>query len=72
MLHMVRTGYGARYPYIVSWVRHRQAHDAADQQTADFARPRCPDCCGTELIPYTPAYRNAVLFAVLSTHANLD
>jgi hypothetical protein len=64
MLHMVRTGYGARYPYIVSWVRHRQAHDAADQQTAD--------CCGAELIPHTPTYRNAVLFAVLSTHANLD
>ena len=72
MLHMVRTGYGARYPYIVSWVRHRQVHDAAEQQTADFARPHCPDCYDAELIPHTPTHRNAVLFAVLSTHANLD
>ncbi len=72
MLHMVRTGYGARYPYMLSWLRYQQEHDATAQLTADFARPCCPDCCGAELIPHTPTYRNAVLFTVLSTHANLD
>jgi hypothetical protein len=72
MLHLVHTGHGAETPYQLSRQRHRDAHDWAAQLTADFAHPRCPDCCGDQLLANSPANRDAVLFCVLSTEAFFD
>jgi hypothetical protein len=72
MLHLIRTGHGAVTPYLMSWARHHSAHAWAETLTAAFAHPRCPDCCSDRLLPNVPAHRNAVLFVVLSTEANLD
>jgi hypothetical protein len=72
MLHLIRTGHGASTPYALSRARHRDAHAWAATLTPSFAHPRCPDCCGDQLLPHTPAHRDAVLFVVLSTEANLD